>query len=243
MIKNKIPHTITLLNLFCGCCALIAAIHQQYLMVFGFLFLSGLADYSDGLVARWLDVRSEMGKELDSLADMVSFGVVPGMILYRLLSIGLNIEVIDQALVPMATPAFLVSVFACYRLAKFNLDTRQTESFIGLNTPSSTMFVTGLMLIYHFDSFGLGEWVTNPIFLVVVIVVLSFLQVSELPMFSFKFKHMRWRGNEIRFTFLILVVVLLVVLQEAAFSMIILMYIAFSVFANVKGKGQRAELN
>lgn len=233
-MRKFIPNIITLLNLFCGCCALVFILDEQFLPAFGFIFLGGLADYSDGLVARWLGVSTEMGKELDSLADLVTFGVVPGAILYRLLIIGFGMD--GEGLELLALPAFFVSVFAALRLAKFNLDTRQSEHFIGLNTPSSTMFVVGLMMIYEFDSFGLAEWVTQPILLYSAILLLCVLQVAELPMFSLKFKQLKWKDNELRFTFLLLGILIMVFLQEASFSLIIILYILFSLMGIKKLK-------
>ena len=232
MLK-ALPHIITLSNLFCGCCALLAVFHQQYVAVFFFLLIAGLADYGDGLVARWLDVKSELGKELDSLADMVSFGLVPGTILYELLKHGYSLSFQDE-IIAAALPAFLITLSSALRLAKYNLDTRQTESFIGLNTPSCTMFVVGLMLIYHFDSYGLGSWVVQPVFLYFVILCLSYLLVAEIPMFSFKFKNFNWTGNEVRFIFLGLSLVLLPILQEVTFSLMVILYVLFSLYLRIK---------
>ena len=222
-MKKYIPNFITLINLFCGCCALVSILNQQYLATFIFLAIGGLADYADGMIARLLKVNSPLGKELDSMADMVSFGVVPGAILYVLLS--LSFPEYKGGIVYPALPSFLLSMFAGLRLARFNLDTRQSENFIGLNTPSSTMFVAGLMLIHHYNSFGVGHWVTHPIFLYSTVVVLSFLLVTELPMFGFKFKGLQWRGNEIRWSFILLSFILVFLLKEASFAIIILLYI------------------
>ncbi|GJM33133.1 MAG: CDP-diacylglycerol--serine O-phosphatidyltransferase [Saprospiraceae bacterium] len=228
-MKQQIPNAITLLNLFCGCCALVNVFYGHFISVFWFLFVAGLADYLDGAVARWLGVHSSLGKELDSLADLVSFGVVPGAILYMLLTENPVPEVVPQ-LNWMAAPAFLVSIFSGLRLAKFNLDTRQSENFIGLSTPPACLFVTGLMLIYYYNSFGIGQQIATPWVLYPVILVLSYLLVAEIPMFSFKFKQLTWSGNEIRITFALLSIVLLIVLREAAFSLIILLYILVNLF-------------
>ena len=222
-MKKYIPNAITLLNLFCGCCALISIFNQQYFATFIFLALGGLADYADGMVARLLKVNSPLGKELDSMADMVSFGVVPGAILYVLLS--LSFPEYKGSIVYPALPGFLVSMFSGLRLARFNLDTRQSEDFIGLNTPSSTMFVVGLMLIYHNNSLGMGDWVIHPALLYSSILILSFLLVAELPMFGFKFKGLQWSGNEIRWSFILLSFILVFLLKEASFAIIILLYI------------------
>jgi len=203
-MRKQIPNMITLLNLFCGCSALINILYGDFLNAFTFIFIGGLADYSDGMVARWLNVKSPFGKELDSIADMVTFGVVPGAILYMLINfrltaanVGDNLSdqlVLEQSFSWLALPAFFVSAFAAIRLAKFNLDTRQSEQFIGLNTPACTMFVVGIMLIFQFDSFGLRPIVSNLYFLYALIPILSFLLVSELPMMAFKFKGLKWKG-------------------------------------------------
>ncbi|MEO1515648.1 MAG: CDP-alcohol phosphatidyltransferase family protein [Bacteroidota bacterium] len=233
---RKIPHLITLLNLLCGCAALVFAFQQQFLAVFACIFVGGLADWGDGLVARLLNVKSELGKELDSLADMTTFGIVPGAVLYQLLSLHSGDAPAEEGLSLLAMPGFTVSLFAAYRLAKFNLDTRQTESFIGLPTPSCTAFVVGLMLIYEFDTFGLGEWVTHPGFLYPITIILSYLLIAELPMFSLKFKNAHWKGNEVRFTFIILAVILLITIQEATFSLMVILYVLFSLVDNLRNR-------
>ena len=230
-MKKNIPHIITSINLFCGCCALACIFYNQFFQAFIFLFVGAWADYFDGMAARILDVRSELGKELDSLADMVSFGVVPGAICYMLLVRGLdkNFEEFPQYLILAALPAFIITVFSALRLAKFNLDTRQTENFIGLNTPSCTIFTVGLMLIYHYDSYGLRDFVINPLFLYPVILILSYLLIAELPMFSFKFKNLKWAGNENRITFVIASILFLILFKEVAFSLIIMLYVFLAV--------------
>ena len=247
LIKQQLPNAITLINLFCGCAALVAVLYGYFINAFWFLFVGGIADYLDGMVARWLKVHSSLGKELDSIADMVTFGVVPGAILYMLLNAGFHYAdvmetgkvvppakaVLDPDFSIKALPGFLVSIFAGLRLAKFNLDTRQTEDFIGLPTPSMTLFMVGLMLIFEYNSFGLRSVVVNPAFLVPVILLFSYLMVSELRMFSFKFKSFRWEGNEIRFIFAGIAILLLVLLRGAAFSAIVLIYLLLAVLQQV----------
>lgn len=224
MIKKHIPNAITLINLFLGSCAVVAVLDGQFLTSFYLIFFAGLADWMDGGVARSLKVSSSIGKELDSLADMVSFGLVPGAILYVLLFYGLE-GTADIHFSWLAAPAFLVTVFSGLRLAKFNIDERQTENFIGMATPTVTMFMLGLMLIYHFDYFGLRDLVTNQWFLYLVIGLFSWLLNAEISMFSFKLKSLKWAGNEIRFIFIAVSMVLLIVLKGAAFSVIVLLYL------------------
>ena len=228
-MRKHIPNIITMCNLFSGCCALVCVFNELYVWVFVFLLIGGFADYADGMVARWLKVKSPLGKELDSLADMVSFGVVPGAIIYALLSKS-SICAGDEVLICWwALPGFLISIFAGLRLAKFNLDERQIEEFIGLNTPTCSMFIAGLMLIYHFDTAHLGSFILEPLFLYSVIVVFSFLLIAEIPMFSFKFNGFRWRGNENRIGFLILAVFLLFFFKAIGVCLLVVLYILYSV--------------
>ena len=237
-MKKWIPNGITLLNLFCGCAAIINILDWQFVTAFWFLVAAGLFDFADGLVARLLNVSSEHGKELDSLADMVSFGAVPGIIYYVLLFSG---TVADPTLAPsaipsapatapivwswIAAPGLLVALFSALRLAKFNLDTRQTENFIGVATPTSTVFAVGLMLIFALDLRGWANVVTSPYVLYPSIVAFSYLLVSEHPMFSFKLKSRGWAGNETRIIFAALAVALLVFLGAAAFPFIVGVYL------------------
>ncbi len=246
-MKSWIPNAVTLLNLFCGCAAIISILDGQFLAAFYFLFAAGLFDFADGLVARLLNVSSEHGKELDSLADMVSFGVVPAMIYYTLLSVGSPLTepaLVHNGLAPAASqnivwswsaaPALLIAMFSCLRLAKFNLDTRQTENFVGVATPTSTLYAVGLMLIYAFDTFGWREYVISPWVLYPSILAFSYLLVSEHPMFSFKLKSRGWAGNEARIIFAALAILLLIVLRTAAFPFIVGAYLLINLLAPPK---------
>ena len=236
-LKKHIPNFITLINLFFGCCAVASVLYGQFVQAFWFFTASGVADYLDGTFARVLKVGSPIGKQLDSLADMVSFGVVPGAVLYMLLVKGFSgSDVLPIELTIAASPAFIVTLFAAIRLANFNIDTRQTVDFIGLNTPSCAMFTIGLLLIHEFDSFGLDSFVTQPVFLYSVVVALSYMMVAEFPMFSLKIKKLTWRGNEFRITFAALSVVMFACLREAAFSPIIIVYVVLSFIKNRVGR-------
>ena len=236
-MKSYIPNSITLLNLVLGCCAIIAILNGAYIMGFWLVLAGVLADFADGLVARLLNVSSEMGKELDSLADMVTFGVVPGVIYYSLLSTTFDTQLI-QGIHYIAVAGFLVTAFSCLRLAKFNLDTRQTDGFIGLPTPSSTMFAVGLMLMYVLDTFGLRNWIAHPAFLFTCIIAFSYLLVAEIPMFSLKFKAFTWKGNEIKFIFAGIALILLILTREAAFSIVVLLYVLFSIFSHLLNRNK-----
>ncbi len=236
-MKKNIPNLITLINLFFGCCALASVLYGQFVQAFFFSFASGVADYLDGMFARALKVKSPLGGQLDSLADMVSFGVVPGAIVYMLLVKGLSDpDVLPIELTLAASPAFLITLFAAIRLAIFNIDTRQTENFIGLPTPSCAMYTVGLMLIYYYDSFGLRGLVTHPVFLYINIPILCGLMVAGFPMFGLKFKNLAWAGNEIRFIFAAVALALIAWLWEASLSPIIIAYVLFSFFSNLSNK-------
>lgn len=226
-MKRWIPNGITLLNLLCGCAALVAVFDFEFYLCFWLLFAAGVADFADGLVARLLGVKSEHGKELDSLADMVSFGLVPGAILYVLLSMA-TAEARAPGSLPfsaVALPAFAVTLFSALRLAKFNLDTRQFDSFIGLATPSATLFVAGLMLTVAGDNFGLRDFVLTPWFLYACAAVLSALLISEIPMFAFKMGGTSTGEGRLRIGFMLTAVLLLVVFRETGLSLIVLVYV------------------
>lgn len=239
MKKTIIPNTITLTNLFCGCLTLICLMSGRNIdWVPLLLGIALLADYTDGLVARMMRVSSELGKQLDSLSDMVSFGVVPGAMLFYMLNISNNVlhwnpnESYHWA----SVAGFLVTVFSCLRLAKFNLDDRQSDAFIGLSTPSSTILVLGLLLMVERDTFGLGGFILNPFFLYSLTLILSYLLIAEIPMFSFKFKHLRWQDNRVRFLFMIYCVACVIVLPlGAALAAVILSYIIISVILWIVG--------
>ncbi|MBC6995846.1 CDP-alcohol phosphatidyltransferase family protein [Neolewinella lacunae] len=232
--KSQIPNLITLLNLFCGCAAIISVLDQQFVAAFWFLFAAGWFDFGDGLAARLLGVSSEHGKELDSLADMVSFGAVPGVIYYTLLFAGQDPAPASAPAIGWswyAAPGLVVTLFSALRLAKFNLDTRQSENFIGVATPTSTVFAVGLMLIYDQDAFGWAAYVSSPLVLFPVIALFSYLLVSEHPMFSFKIKGAKWAGNETRIIFAALALALLLALRAAAFPFIVGVYLVINFLA------------
>ena len=220
MIKKNIPNVITLLNLLIGCSALayIFVGAADATVVTYFVLAALFCDFADGAVARALNVHSELGKQLDSLADLVSFGVVPGALFFHLLYVG------EAANFWLALPAFSITVFSGLRLAMFNIDTRQSDVFIGLATPASTTFVVGLY--YLIQKY---EWARFAnIYLYLIIIVLSLLLVAPLPMFSNKFKGSAWRGNEVRYAFMGISLVSLAVFQVAAFAPLIILYICLS---------------
>ncbi|MBX0292483.1 CDP-diacylglycerol--serine O-phosphatidyltransferase [Hymenobacter sp. HSC-4F20] len=228
-MKRHLPNAVTCLNLFSGCLALCHIFAGELETAAYFVGLSALFDFFDGLLARALHVSSPIGKDLDSLADVVSFGVVPGAFLFDLLrQAGADLP----AWLPYA--GFIVTVFSALRLAKFNNDTRQSDSFIGLPTPACTLVVASLPLILAHDTFGLTWLILQPWLLVGLTIALSGLLVAELPLFALKFKSFRWQGNQVRFLFLLLSVILLLVLGAAAIPPIILLYVLLSLLTRPK---------
>ncbi|WP_162054991.1 CDP-diacylglycerol--serine O-phosphatidyltransferase [Pontibacter pamirensis] len=226
MMKH-IPNAITCLNLFSGCLALYFAFHGELVTAAYLVGLAAVFDYLDGMVARVMKAYSEIGKQLDSLADMVSFGVVPGTIMFILLQrseaavLGIPMDVV-------AFSGFLITIFSALRLAKFNIDTRQTTSFIGLPTPACTLFVASLPLILEHGTLTHSEVILNPWVLLVLTVLLSFLLVAELPLFALKFTNLSWQDNSLRFIFIGLSVILLALLKFAAIPLIIVLYVLLS---------------
>lgn len=235
----NLPNILTLINLFFGCVAIVFLFNYRLDWVPYCIMASLTADFLDGFAARFTKKSTEIGKQLDSLADMVSFGVVPAVILFELLFQLYESDATTYSLKRMylySAPSFLVALFAALRLAKFNLDTRQSEGFIGLATPAATLFIVGLLLIVLHNPFGLNAWVNQKIFLYAVTLVISLLMVAEIPMFSFKFKSFVWRGNEVRYLFIILSLVLLAAFKFAGISLIIVLYILISIGQKIISK-------
>jgi len=247
-MRQHIPNLITLGNLFCGCCALLWVLAGRPDIALWFTLGSFACDTADGLVARSLGVSSPLGVQLDSLADVVSFGVVPGAMLYRLLSplpsaMGATFYPPLSALPAasgqpelflfswVAMPAFVLTLAAAFRLGKFNVDTRQTSYFLGLSTPACTVFVTGLALTAFYNHFGIGAWLlANNWVVYPLTALLSWLMVAEIPLAGMKIKGFGWRGNEALITMLAVFVALLFLVKELAFCLIIVLYIVYSIF-------------
>jgi len=218
MIKKHIPNTITCLNAFSGCIAITEAMQGDYRMAALFVALAALFDFFDGFAARLLHVVSPIGKELDSLADTISFGLAPSFVLFHFLS--------DTVTCCRFVPylAFLIAVFSIVRLAKFNLDERQTSSFIGLATPADAIFWIFLIGWYGESVKGLSPWL-----FVAAIVLFSWLMVSELPMFSLKFKSFRFAENKVRFLFLAGSLALVILFGWGGMAFAIVWYLILSV--------------
>jgi CDP-diacylglycerol--serine O-phosphatidyltransferase len=243
-LKKHLPNTLTCINLLCGCLAL-TFIFKGDLVTGAYLVgIAAVADFFDGLLARALRVSSPIGKDLDSLADMVSFGVVPGAIMYQLFNAELGAHLGGYSAYTVSWYAaaalpyfgFLISIFSALRLAKFNNDTRQTTSFIGLPTPACTLVVASLPLILANDQFNLAGLILNPWLLLGLSVVLSGLLVAELPLFALKFKNLRWLGNRRRFIFVAVALGLVIWLRAAGVPVAVLLYVLLSVPGRVRSR-------
>lgn len=235
-IKAFIPNAITLLNLFCGCVATLYAVENQLEHAAYWVFLGIFLDFFDGFFARIFNVQSDLGIQLDSLADMVTSGLVPGIVLYQLLQTAFQNQPLSNSfdVAWLATLGFLVSLASAYRLGKFNIDTDQKDHFIGLPTPANAIFIVSIpFLIEEFQSGVLNQWIVNSWFLVFVTLLSSFLLNCQLKMFSLKKATVSIKGNETIFVFAVFTIVLFVVLQEASFPIIILSYVLVSLLQNM----------
>ena len=231
VIKNNIPNTVTCLNLFSGCIACVMAFEARYDLALLFIILSAVFDFFDGMLARVLNAHSIIGKDLDSLADDVSFGVAPSLIVFSLFKemyYPANMEFLAPYL-PYA--AFLISVFSALRLAKFNNDTRQTSSFVGLPVPANALFWGSFVVGAH--DFLVSEN-CHPVYLILLVCLFSWLLVSEIPMFSLKVKSLAWKGNELRYILIACAIIFVALWGFLGISGTILLYIVLSIF-NKKG--------
>jgi CDP-diacylglycerol--serine O-phosphatidyltransferase len=235
-IKRHIPNTITCGNLFCGCLAIVFAFKGDLVASAYLVGIASVFDFFDGFTARLLKVHSETGKQLDSLADMVTFGVVPGVIVYTLLlhSADISKDLEHNQWLPFL--GFLITIFSAIRLAKFNVDTRQTSSFIGVPTPANAILICSLPLIQAFQplvgNFNMLTIIDNCWFLITLTILMSLLMVAELPLFALKFKNFGWADNKIRYSFLLISILLLVLFQFIAIPFIIFLYIILSAITN-----------
>lgn len=277
----NVPNLITAGNLLCGIFAIILAFAGRIDIAPYFIFAAAILDFFDGFAARLLKQHSELGKQLDSLADVISFGLAPGLVLFATLIVfnfshvnspqipGLNYHfngltsvslyfdsilghksAITDAIIrtksnftfyfPFIT--LLIPVFSMFRLAKFNIDTRQSDSFIGLPTPANTIFFMTFPLILsnQIDKIGwehdLIIQLMNPWIMIPMILIMCYLLIAELPLFALKFKSFGWKGNEIRFIFLITCGILIFTLGWWSLAIIILLYLILSIINNILRK-------
>lgn len=238
-IKKHIPNIVTLGNLFCGTLATIYAVGGHFEMTALFVVLGIFLDFFDGFFARVLKVSGELGKQLDSLADMVTSGVVPGIVLFVLLGNNQQIpyEIDSESKFSMGLPllGLLITLSACYRLAKFNLDTRQSESFIGLPTPAMSLFIVSLPLVQmHSDIDFVKDLIGNNYFLIGITILFSFLMNSEFHLFSLKFKNYGVKENLFKYILILFSIILLITIEYLAVPVIIISYVILSMLKNMK---------
>lgn len=231
-MKNQIPNFFTSLNLFSGCLAIVAALDGRLTDASLFIGVAAVFDFLDGFVARALKAYSDLGKQLDSLADIVSFGVAPAMIFYVFEEKCFGANSIS---IYLYLP-FLIPVFSALRLAKFNIDTRQTSSFIGVPTPANAIFIASIPFIIQYDSTTVAAFFQSSYFLKIFPVVSAYMLVSELPLFALKFKNFKWNDNKSRFIFIFLSVISIIIFRFSGIALSVVLYILISVVNNISDK-------
>ena len=235
IITRNIPNTITCCNLISGCIATLSAFMGEIHMALLWIIIGAIFDFFDGMSARLLHVSSPTGKELDSLADDITFGMAPAAIVFYEMGIMEYPAFLAPVQPYMPFVAFLIAAFSALRLAKFNLDERQAMGFIGLPTPANALFWGALLV-------GAGDIIENTTWMVPVVIVMILLScwllVSEIPMFALKFKHWGWKGNQVKYIFIISCVPLLVIFGVTAFAIIIAWYVLLSALVNTLNRKQ-----
>lgn len=227
LLTKHIPNTLTSCNLISGCIATVFALSANYSMALSFIVLGAVFDFFDGMSARLLGVSSPIGKELDSLADDVTFGVAPSSMIFSVLFTLEYPSWIPLSVVPfLPYVAFVMAAFSAIRLAKFNLDERQTTSFIGLPTPANALF-WGALIVGCDDM--LGAFPSVALILLAMVFVSSWILVAEIPMFALKFKHWGWSENKVKYVFIISCVPILLFFGITGISVIIAWYILLSI--------------
>jgi len=233
-IKKHIPNTITLLNLLCGCIALIFVSNDKFEMAFLFVCLGIFLDFFDGFFARLFKVAGPLGLQLDSLADMVTSGVVPGFVMFKMMQSSSS-YMNEGWLQFFPYLGFIITLGSCMRLAKFNIDTRQTDSFIGLPTPANALFILSLPLVkeyYSSESLLVLEILTEKWVLLIISLFSAYILNAEIPLFSLKIKKFNFKDNALQIIFLVISVLLLLFLQYLGVAIVIVFYVLLSVINN-----------
>lgn len=231
IIIRNIPNSITCCNLISGCIATLYAFGGDHKMALLFIIIGAVFDFFDGMSARLLGVSSPIGKELNSLADDITFGMAPATMVFTLLS-NLNYPTMLEPLRPILPyTAFLIAAFSALRLAKFNLDERQSMGFIGLPTPANALF-WGSLIVGVEPMLERSDWAVSVI--LPMILLSCWLLIAELPMFALKFKQMGWRGNEVKYIFILTCIPLLAFLGLFGFSVIIAWYVVLSFIVSLR---------
>jgi CDP-diacylglycerol--serine O-phosphatidyltransferase len=249
-MKKQIPNLFTLLNLFFGCIAIVFALQTESIIIYAndeftssfnipeklsfaalFIFASAIVDFLDGFVARLFKASSEMGKQLDSLADIVSFGVAPGVILYQLLRFSFIKEEngLDTSIIWLL-PAFILSCASAYRLAKFNIDASQNYGFKGVPTPAVGLLIASFPLMLHYGGglININQWLINKWVLYTLIIMLSWLMVSKLPIMAMKFKDYTIKNNIPKIILGVIAILSVILLKWLAVPVIFIAYIILS---------------
>jgi CDP-diacylglycerol--serine O-phosphatidyltransferase len=223
-MKQHIPNAVTCLNLFSGCLGIVFAFNGNLVFASYAILIAAVLDFLDGMLARLLKAYSELGKQLDSLADMVSFGVLPSVIIYHLFLS--SVEITSLSLISYS--AFIIAVFSGLRLAKFNIDTRQSENFIGLPTPANALLIASFPFMMEENNSIFMNYIMNPYSLLVFSLIMSFLLISEIPLISLKFKTLSFSENALRYILILSSILLILLLQFAAVPTILILYILIS---------------
>tara|TARA_R110000868_G_scaffold49156_1_gene158638 strand:+ start:222 stop:1052 length:831 start_codon:yes stop_codon:yes gene_type:complete len=254
-MKKYIPNALTLLNLFCGCIAVIFAVNNNFVAASIFVFLGIFFDFFDGFFARKFNVQGALGVQLDSLADMVTSGVVPGIIMFKLLSLAIDkpeistlsndwnsvihFQGITFSIIPFL--GLFITLASAYRLAKFNIDEDQQSYFKGLPTPANTLLIISLPLIIEFQNSDLmNAMILNKWVLIILTLLSCYLLNSNIKLFALKIKEWGFKENASRYVFIMLCIVLLILLQFAAIPIIILLYLAMSLLDSLAAKNYKS---
>lgn len=240
--KNRwfafIPNLLTLLNLSCGTVALYFAFHHNFDVSIALMLAGAFFDFADGLVARLLKITGELGKQLDSLADLVTFGLLPGVMVFATQKTILfdrvgSYEQFSFLHWSIVFSALLIPVLSALRLAKFNIDTRQTDSFIGLPTPANALFFASLVWTITNIQSSFVLFIGNPIVLGAITLVFSLLLISEIPLFALKFKTLKVKENLFRYLFLLVSLVVIITMKFPGVAVAVLLYMLLSIVENV----------
>ncbi|WP_439474912.1 CDP-diacylglycerol--serine O-phosphatidyltransferase [Algoriphagus formosus] len=223
-IKSHIPNSLTLGNLLAGVIGIVTVLAGDYQNGAYFIFLAAFLDFFDGFAARLLKVSGELGKQLDSLADLVSFGVLPGFVVYEWISTLTSVEWMPYL-------SLTIPLFSALRLAKFNIDTRQSDRFIGLPTPANALFFSTLPYLADFWSFT-GNYLSNPWTLIVISWVFSLLLVAEIPLIALKFKNFSLRDNVFRYVLLASGALAILLMGLSGIPLVIILYLGLSLIEN-----------
>jgi CDP-diacylglycerol--serine O-phosphatidyltransferase len=240
LIKNHIPNTVTLLNLLSGSISVLLTLEGQMVWASAMIGLGAIFDFLDGMLARLLNARSPIGLQLDSLADVITFGLAPSFIMYQLMASGLGTDFQILGVIPAALPAFLIVAFSALRLAKFNIDDSQQESFSGLPTPANAIFFASfplvLMQAQKLEQLLIINLLQNYWILLSLTGIFSLLMVSSVPLLSLKFKSLSLQENKLRYLLIFAAAALFITIKYLALPLIIIIYILLSMQASRSAK-------